>query len=144
MYTLIGDSMKKKNGFTLVEILAVIVILSILMSVAGVSVFQVLEDQKQKLLEDQIKSLADTAITYVESKNWYLKTCPNNFQVNNPDHSLLNKCYREVSVRDIVKANFFENKNDLCNLDDTILVYKKNEGNFANLTAYVKDGTCSY
>lgn len=144
MYTLSGGMMKKKNGFTLVEILAVIVILSILMTVAGVSVFQVLEDQKKKLLEEQIKSLADTSITYVESKNWYLRECPTTFNPKSPDTSLKNKCYREVTVKDIMDANFFENKNDLCQLDAKILVYKKRESNYSNLTSYVKEGTCSY
>jgi len=136
--------MKKKNGFTLVEVMAVIVILGILMTLAGTAAFKIIDEQQNALLNEQIKSIGDTAITYVESKKWYLRDCPASFDETNPLEDQKNKCYREVSVKDLIDSNFFENKNDLCKLDQVILVYKKNEGSYSNLKSYVKEGTCSY
>ena len=45
---------------------------------------------------------------------------------------------------DIIRAGFFENKNNLCKTEATILVYKKIERNYSELQSYVKEGTCSY
>lgn len=133
-----------KKGFTLVELMAVIVILAILMTLGGVSVFKVVEDSKSELLKDQINSLKDTAITALEKK--YFEICPSNFDEQNPDITQKNKCYREISVEELVANKAFENKNDLCKTKENkkIIVYRKNEGNFSELRSYVPENTCSY
>ncbi len=54
--------MRDKNGFTLVELLATIIVLALLMSIAGFSVAQVIKSSKEenyKLLVSNIKSAAE-------------------------------------------------------------------------------------
>lgn len=56
--------MKKKNGFSLVEILAVIVILSIVATMATFSVMKTRENSMKKLLNTKIDELEASAILY--------------------------------------------------------------------------------
>jgi len=135
---------KNKKGFTLVEILAVIVILAILMTTAGASVFSIIGESQKELLEEQIKNLGDTAITYVESKKYYLEKCPSSFDPNNITTKAEKDCSREILVSKLIEEGFFENKNDLCDSGKKIIVYKKNEGNYIELKSYIPENTCSY
>lgn len=130
--------MKDKKGFTLTELIAVIAILGILMTVAGVTVFNVIDSSQKKLLEEQVTGLADTAITYVISEKVYLANCPSKFD---PESPLTEDCYTLVTVADLVQSGFFENKNDLCELNKEILVYRNSIG---ELRSYVPENTCSY
>lgn len=56
--------MKKKNGFTLVELLAVIVILSIILTFAIANVSKLKKQQEQKNKENQISSILTAAKNY--------------------------------------------------------------------------------
>lgn len=129
-----------KKGFTLVELLAVITILGILATVSSVAVFRVIETQKQALLENQIKSLEDTAVSYVIAKKMYLGTCESVEQATS-------SCYVEISVNDLVNSGYFENKNGLCSLNGTVRVYKVIVGKNNKSTTLVgklSDNACHY
>lgn len=130
--------MKDKKGFTLTELIAVIAILGILMTVAGVAVFNVIHSSQEELLEEQITGLADTAITYVLAEKFYLENCPSTF---NPESPATDSCYTLITVADLVQSGFFDNKNDLCDLNKEILVYRDAIG---ELKSYVPENTCSY
>ena len=51
----------EKNGFTLVELLAVIVILAIILVIAVPKVMSVIEDSKKAALESTAKMIASSA-----------------------------------------------------------------------------------
>ena len=51
MYSREGEIMKKKNGFTLVELLAVIVILAIILVIAVPKILNVIEETKKDSLK---------------------------------------------------------------------------------------------
>ncbi len=135
--------MKKKKGFTLVEILAAVVILALLAIFCTVSVSSVLNNSREELLQDQIKSLGDAAITYVTDKNYYLKACSTSFNPESPTDTDKN-CYKTIAVDDLVKEGFFENKNDICDVNKKVMVYKKNYTTYTEYASYVDEDICSY
>ena len=57
--------MKSKRGFTLVELLAVIVILGILLSISTVAVNNIRKTQDEKNFENQISSVLTGAKSYI-------------------------------------------------------------------------------
>jgi len=138
--------MKNKLGFTLVELLTVISILGILMTVGSVSVFSILNRMQEELLEEQIKSLGDTAVTYVESQKKYIEKCPSDFDPKNWESATASqkKCFKKVTVSTLIDEGMFENKKDLCEIDKNIIVYRKDFGNYTELHSYIEEDTCSY
>ena len=56
--------MKKKSGFTLVELLAVIVILAIILVIAVPSIMNTIKDARQGSFESTAKLIASNAETY--------------------------------------------------------------------------------
>ena len=133
--------MKKKGGFTIVELLAVILVIGIIMTFAIASVTGVLSKQNEKLQGEMEKNLKEAAIAYIQDQRIILKDCSSDFSKENPNTNE-NKCYREVKVEDIINRSLFEDKNESCSKDATVLVYKENKGNYSELEAYVKEGTC--
>lgn len=133
--------MKKKNGFTLVEVLAVIAILGIIIAIASVSVTSILNREKGKLVDQMEADLKDAAVAYAISEKIILRNCPTNF---NPENltSANSSCYREVTVNDIIKSGIFTDDNNYCNRNTKVVVYKYKDSEFSEIRAYVKEGTC--
>ena len=68
--------MKNKNGFTLVEILAVVAILAILATAAGMAVVSIMQGQKQRLAYTAEQNIAEAALSFYASKNnRFIKAC---------------------------------------------------------------------
>ncbi len=57
-----------KKAFTLVELLAVIIILGIILAIVSTSVFSILEDSKQNAYDTQIEMLKASTKEYVSDK----------------------------------------------------------------------------
>lgn len=78
---ILGDSMKNKKGFTLVELIAIIILLGAIITVTYTSVTGVLKRQKLKLFEESLNGIIDSATIYatenkysftaIEGKIWY-------------------------------------------------------------------------
>ena len=133
-----------KKGFTLVELLAVIVMLGAIATIASISVFNVIESQRQELLVEQINNLKDSAMSYYVNSKRYLTVCEIsstdemgdlNYLLNSPSLS----CGMVVKVGELVSSGFFENKNHICNEDKKVLIYRASQ---TNTNVYVPDDVC--
>lgn len=133
--------MREKNGFTLVELLAVIAILGILISAASISVVGILRRNKEKLQREMEKNLVSAAISYFEEEKTILRKCPSAFTPEHPTIENQN-CYKMVSVQELITSGFFTDDSNYCNKDASIIVYRAQEGSYSELKAYVKEGTC--
>lgn len=62
------DNMKNNKGFTLVELLAVIVVLAIILVIAGTNVSKSIEDTRKKTKYIAAKEIVDIASAYIYEK----------------------------------------------------------------------------
>lgn len=62
----------KKKGFTLVEILAVIVILGVIMTITLPKVLDIIQDSRNKTYEEQIRAIEQAAQMYVTTHSYDL------------------------------------------------------------------------
>ena len=95
---------RKKTGFTLVELLAVIVILAIILVIAVPKIMSVIEDTKKSTLESTVKMIASSA-EKAQVQNTLLGnnkpiTCDSVAQINDVDYE---KCIIEID-NDIAKV----------------------------------------
>ncbi len=136
-------NMINKRGFTLIELIAVISILGLLMTLAATSIAKTLNESKENLLQEQIKSLKDTAITYVSNKKYYFKVCPDTF---NPAKTTTKdkNCYVKLTVSELINEGLFKDDKHICKEDKKIVVYRKKDGSYDSLETYLEDDTCAY
>lgn len=130
--------MKKKNGFSLVEILAVIVILSIVATMATFSVMKTRENSMKKLLNTKIDELEASAILYGQENQSSLGGACTVDGVES-------KFCKVITVKELIDSDYYKsnevnssNKKDLINnvtnksmLCDEIQIYKKNNRVYA-------------
>lgn len=64
-----NDIMKEKHGFTLVELLAVIVVLAIIMLIAVQAVLPLLQDARKKAFATEVQAAIEAAQTYYVAKS---------------------------------------------------------------------------
>ncbi len=127
-----------KKGFTLVEVLAVVVILSIILSMATFGVMNIRRNSLQKLVDTKISNLESSAIIYgQENQNELTETC----NIDEVDYDFC----KLVNVKYLIENEYYttneansENKKDLINnvtnksmLCDEIQIYKKNNRVYA-------------
>ena len=92
----------KKKGFTLVELLAVIVLLGIIATIAVASFTGISRSMKKNILEEKIKMIEESAIVMGSDIKGYI--LESNLKYNN------NKC-RSIIVSDLV-PNYLVKDND--------------------------------
>ena len=129
-----------KKGFTLVEVLAVVVILSIILSMATFGVMNIRRNSLQKLVDTKISNLESSAIIYgQENQNELTETC----NIDEVDYDFC----KLVNVKYLIENEYYttneansENKKDLINnvtnksmLCDEIQIYKKNNRVYAKV-----------
>lgn len=127
-----------KKGFTLIEILAVIVIISIIASLATVNVLKIKNNSSEELLETKIENLEAAAIVYgQENPSSLTKSCT----VSGVNYSYCT----QVTVKNLIDGAYFKStetsstgtidlKNDVTNesmLSDKIQIYRKNNSIYA-------------
>lgn len=105
MLQLNSDNMKNK-GFTLIELIITITLIAIISVTVGVSVSNMLSNQKEKDAEDMKATIENAACVYVEVENEGT-TCPDDPSKN---------C---VSLDELIKSGLLDNdlNNPLTNED---------------------------
>ena len=64
-----------RKGFTIVEVMAVIAIIGLLLVGGGLAISSVISKQKDKIRQENIKTIEDAAITYILNKKYYVPVC---------------------------------------------------------------------
>lgn len=96
----------KKRGFTLPELLGVIVILAIIIGVVGMSAVSIVNKSKNQLQKEIEENLHDAAVTYaIENKNT-----------------------TTVLVKTLVDKGYFEDKKTYCNRNASITLKRTSTG----------------
>ena len=137
-----------KKGFTLVELLAVIVVLSIVVVIASTSIYSSVSTSKEKILEDRINNITSGAISYVQNgKNILNETdCA---AINAKQHTTYDRC-KVYTVQELINLNAIEtnekdNKiyNPVTNTEmnnDIVTVYRMNNRLHAQITCKKSEG----
>jgi prepilin-type N-terminal cleavage/methylation domain-containing protein len=139
--------MNKKNGFTLVELLAVIVILAIVGSVATLTTVHIIKISQEKVSSDMRNTLKDTAITYAIS-SFKLKKCSVDFSKSVYEKGDISKyenntdCARIITVKTLKEDGIFEDNQNHCKDSDEVIVYRYNDGENSEYKAYISDSAC--
>lgn len=148
-YTIYGDSMKNKDGFTLAELLAVIVIIGILSLVVAPAVVKQIRNAQQTTKEQVLKNLEDAALDYAldHSKNstFISNNCAVNYIVNKSNPlNLPSGCDKKtVSVNTLIDEGFYKDDSKKTKKDGIITIYKykttNNGKDFYDLKVYVDE-----
>lgn len=141
--------MKTKNsGFTLVELLAVIIILAIVITVASSAVFSIMNKSKANMAREVRYNLAESAIPYV-LENSHLSVCSPKFSEemyinkNTTNLDANTSCTKKVTVGELLDAGIFEDKRGFCSREDIVIVYRYNDGKNSEYKAYVSENICN-
>lgn len=132
-----GDNMKNNRGFTLVEIISVIVLLGLIIGIAVPSVMTASTNVKKKTLQTKIDNIEQAAVLYGQNnRENFTATCNSTGQ---PCAGVTGECYcynRMVTVGELATEDFIKYDNDIEHeilnslseedmLDCEIRIYKK-------------------
>ena len=113
--------MKNKKGFTMIELLATIIILSILMALGVVSIQKILNKAKKSNYQDFEKTLKSSTSNYLIEHTGDIPNIGSTFRINAND--LINKGYLKT-LKDPEKQNAD------CNSGSYVIVKRNADKNF--------------
>lgn len=132
----------KKNGFTLVELLAVIIILTLVITIAFVSVTRVREESLKRVVETKVEQIEQATILYGQENPNVIKTsCTDHEKTVVEATNYTPSFCVTVTAGVLIDNNFFESsyldevngKTDLINdvtgksmREDTVIIYRRN------------------
>lgn len=132
----------KRKGFTLVELLAVIIILTLVITIAFVSVTRVREESLKRVVETKVEQIEQAAILYGQENPNVIKTsCTNHEKTVVEATNYTPSFCITVTAGVLIDNNFFESsyldevngKTDLINdvtgksmREDTVIIYRRN------------------
>ena len=148
----VGDFMKNK-GFTLVELIAVIVVLGVIILIGSTNVIGQLTGSKKNASKIAMKNLEDAAITYALDKysipgkpDFMPNSCAIPYELTAVEAE--GQCLKRVSVSQLIDLGFFTDSQNVCNKSSQIMVYKFKALNgdkyVYDFKAYVPDDVCKY
>ncbi len=140
-----------KKGFTIVELLAVIVIMAIVVLIGGSSVLGILNRTRNDTAKEMRENLKEVALSYA-FENVHIKTCSKEFSkemfvdnnianLNKPENE---SCIARIKVETLKKEGMFEDTQNHCADEDTVVIYRYVD-DFGNseYKAYTSDTTCT-
>ena len=89
--------MNNKKGFSLVELIAVIVILGVIITFAAPSVLNVLTSSQAKTREENRRVILDGALTY-GLRELDLTVCAEGFKPTSVDSTSTSGCLKKVTI----------------------------------------------
>jgi len=125
-----------KSGFTLVELLATIVVLSIIVGITILTTNGIFSNAKNKTEEVFVKSLVDALTIYLDSdaKNLRFENTPTCIINKKISSATVYKNATEITFRDIINSEYTPllvadiinpaNENVQCNLDTIVNIYR--------------------
>ena len=142
--------MKKKNGFTLIEIIGVVAILAILAVITTPAVVKTLNNNKLKTLKVAENNLADSANLFAQdfcnspiSSN-HKKYCKPD-STTDKARTVLQKDYNSyfICISDLKELEYFSSdvKYEGKNCDGAVVFIKNTKGKYINATTYIKCDT---
>lgn len=139
----------KKNGFTLTELIAIIVIIGILSLIVVPNVVSYIRNAQETSKEEILRNVKDAALDYAMENSKKSTFIPNNCAVDyivtdDKPLNLPSGCSRvSVSVETLVSNNYYKDDAKKLKRDGTITIYKykytNNGKDFYDLKAYASE-----
>ncbi len=142
------NKMKRNSGFTLVELLGVMVVLAVVITFASSTIFSVMNNSRKKMASEVRNNLAEAALSYV-LESVHLDTCSVAFSkevYENKNISNLNSntsCTKKIKIQKLLDEGIFEDGRGFCNREDEVIVYRYNDGVTSEYKAFVSDTSCN-
>lgn len=115
----------RKNGFTLTELMAVVIILGLLVGIASFGVVNTVNRSKIKSAEKMRDDLLDSAVAY-GLENIFLTKCSTGFDPKNPTSRDV-KCYQEILASKIIEEEaIYRDDAKHCDRSGKIIIYNDN------------------
>lgn len=136
---------KEKKGFTLIEILSVMILITLLLGVGIPGITRISTNMKEKSLNTKINLIESAATSWGESNKALLQS-ENNCLINRETYSC-----KKITVRDLIEDDYLDSENynkiEYNNpvnndsiLENCVYIYKKNNRVY---TKYFNDEICT-
>lgn len=143
--------MSKKKGFTIVELLAVIVIIAVVAMVGGSSVLNILNRTQKETAKEMRENLKEVALSYA-FENVHIAKCSKEFSkemfvdnnvanLNKPENA---NCITRITVKTLKDEGLFQDNRGHCKEEDNVVIYRyQDEYGNSEYKAYASDTTCT-
>ena len=117
----------KKNGFTLVEVIAVVVILGILVTFASPYVIKYIDSSKESTKQQSLQDTEDAAISYGLTQ-FIPESCAVSSKVTKPS-DIPSGCDYSVTVQELIDKQLLKDTAKVLDRNAKVYIYKLKTGN---------------